>query len=157
MLCSIQNVSTRAHDAANRCKRDLTSALVRDGGGSPRYFIKIVRLLSVPPELHCNLVLYNRGKLTTVARPAPRDRGIRRPWPSVSVEPTATRFEGIAHDLNDLLFVILSYAELSMNALSQSSPLGQDLRELQRAALPRSRADQAPREIARALTCTKVD
>lgn len=116
---------------------DLTSALVRDEGGSPRYFIKIVRLLSVPPpaEVHCNLVLYNRGRLTTVAQAAPPDPGIRRPGPIVGVESTATRLEDIAHDLNDLLFVVLSYAELSMNAMSQSSPVGQDLRELQRAAL----------------------
>jgi PAS domain S-box-containing protein len=80
---------------------ELTSSLVRDSVGNPRYFIKLVSLLSSRSQ----------------------------------IEPRATVFEGIAHDLNDLLFVILSYAELSMGAHSQSSPLGHDLREIQRAAL----------------------
>jgi PAS domain S-box-containing protein len=80
---------------------DLTSSLVRDGAGKPRYFIKIVRLLS----------------------------------PRSQIDPGATPFEGVAHDLNDLLFIILSYVELSMGAHSPSSPQGHDLREIQRAAL----------------------
>jgi PAS domain S-box-containing protein len=94
---------------------DLTSSLVRDSAGKPSYFIKLVRLLSETAQQDL--------------------RAARGFVPTGGVVSRSTMFDDVAYDLEGLLLVIQSYAELSMAALPHSSPLGQDLRQIQRAAL----------------------
>jgi PAS domain S-box-containing protein len=94
---------------------ELTSSLVRDSEGNPSYFIKLVRLLSETSQQDLRAA---RGIVTTGG-----------------VVSRGTMFDDVAYDLDGLLLVIQSYAELSMSGLPHSSPLGQDLRQIQRAAL----------------------
>lgn len=128
----------------------LTSSLVRDNAGTPRYFIKIVCMLPDRPStgLHDRggLLLDDGGLLTTSASAAPCNLELSRPWSNANVAPYPTALEDFAHDLNNLLFVVLTYAELAMSDLSKASPLGQDLAEIQRAAL---RANDLTRHLVR--------
>ena len=95
---------------------DLTSSLVRDEAGNPKYFIKLVRLVS------------------TEHPRAVGDRSGIRAVPRRKIEPAEQPLADVVHDLNDLLFVVLSYAELAMSELSPSTRIGQDLGEIHRAA-----------------------
>lgn len=118
---------------------DLTSTVVRNGAGKPSHLLKVVRPLlpARQARLHAGpgIAPHGRAVATVFTPPAHRDRDADWLWQPAGAENGVTRFESIAHDLNNLLFVILSYAELSMNALSSSTRLGQDLREIERAAL----------------------
>lgn len=117
---------------------DLTSTVVRDGAGNPSHFLKVVRPLLPPWQAELRPggggAPREHGTAPLLARPV--HRGPDAAWLSQlpGAEVGVTRFESVAHDLNNLLFVILSYAELSMSSLSLSSRVGQDVREIERAA-----------------------
>ena len=89
---------------------DLTSSLVRDRFGRPKHFIKVVRCLPLRPP-----VLLQRST------PA---RGV----------PAVGDVESVANDLDHLLLVILSYAELATSGLPSTGRLAADLDEIQCAA-----------------------
>lgn len=115
---SVLRDSARAYSLRKRYVRkngspvwiDLMSSLVRDGSGRPKHFIKVVRCLPVQePAL--------------VQRPAPE-----------AVPMTAHDVAGVAGDLDKLLLIILSYADLATSGLPPTNRIAADLEEIRRAA-----------------------
>jgi PAS domain S-box-containing protein len=109
---------------------DLTSSLVRDRAGEPKYFIKIVRPISPQRGPEDQASANARRVISALPRSMRSDMAL-----PANPDAPAIPSDSVAHDLNNLLFVILCYADLAMSGLAPSSALGQDLGEIRRAAL----------------------
>lgn len=88
---------------------NLTTSLVREPTGEPKYFIGVVQDISQRKQLEEQY--HHSQKMEAIGRLA----------------------GGVAHDFNNLLTVINGYSELSLNRLSEADPLQKPIREIQKA------------------------
>ena len=96
---------------------DLNVSLVRDVAGAPKYFVSMVQDISARKKAEAQLAetaaqLRQAQKMEAVGRLA----------------------GGVAHDFNNMLTPILSYADLILGDLKRGDPIRDDVVELRRAA-----------------------